>query len=183
MTQLSPDDPVFVARRSMWSILMNLVLGVLLAALTFGNVVHQIRTGGSWTVAVLFGFIAAYFLWHGVEQLRNRSPLVEIGPDGLRLRPASVQPIPWSRIWNAQASSGPLGFGSGRVDIQVDAETFNALKFGQRFMGDLVVKKRSAPNTFSVLTPQLDESPAAIFAALKRYWPPDRRDDENEQGE
>ncbi len=183
MTPPRSDGPVFMVRRSMWSILLNLLLGALLAAVTFANVVHQFRTGGSWAVAIMFGIIAAYFFWHGVEQLRDRSPLIEIGPSGLTLRPASAQPIPWQRIWNAQAGSGLFGFGGGRVDFQVDAETFNTLKFGQRFMGDVVVKKRTAPNSFSVLTPQLDESAGAIFAALKRYWPPDRRDDEDEQGE
>lgn len=181
MTRPSPNGPVFAARRSIWSILMNIVLGALLAALTFVNIVHEIRTGGSWAVAIMFGIIAAYFLWHGVEQLRDRAPLIEIGPDGLRLRPASAQPIPWSCIWNAQASSGPLGVGAGRVDFQVDTETFNTLKLGQRFMGDVIVKKRSAPNTFSVLTPQLDESAGAIFAALRRYWPPDQRDDDTKR--
>ncbi len=183
MTQPPPAGAVFVVRRSIWSILMNVLLGLLLAALTFGNIVHQVRTGGSWAVAIMFGIIAVYFLWHSIEQLRDRSPLVEIGPEGLRLRGASAQPIPWPRIWHAQAGAGVLGLGGGRVDFQVDAEIFAGLKLGQRYMGDVVVKKRSMPNTFSVLTPQLDENAGAIFAALKRYWPPDRRDDETEQGE
>jgi hypothetical protein len=183
MTQAPPRGAVFVVRRSLWSILMNLLLGALLAALTFSNIVHQFRTGGSWAVAIMFGIIAVFFLWQAIDQLRDRSPLLEIGPDGLKLRTASPQPIPWPRIWHAQAGAGVLGLGGGRVDFQVDTEIFSGLKFGQRYMGDVVVKKRNVPNTFSVLTPQLDESAAAIYAALKRYWPPDRRDDKDEQGE
>ena len=184
MTRPPQAGAVFVVRRSIWSILMNLVLGLLLAGLTISNIVHQFSTGGSWAVAIMFGVIAVYFLWHSVDQLRDRSPLIEIGPEGLRLRSASPQPIPWARIWHAQAGTRVLGFGRGRVDFQVDPEIFVALKLGQSYMGDVVVKKRSMPNTFSVLTPQLDESAPAIFAALKRYWPPDRRnDDDSEQGE
>lgn len=183
MTQLPPQGAVFIARRSVWSILTNIVLGALLTAITFANIVHQVRSDGSWTAALMFGFIAAYFLWTGIDQLRDRSPLVEISPDGLRLRSATAHPIPWSRIWRVEAAGRPLGFGGGRVDFQVDIETFSTLKLGQRFMGDVVVKKRSAPNSFSVLTPQLDENAAAIFAAVKRYWPPDRSDEETEHGE
>jgi hypothetical protein len=179
----SPSGTVFVVRRSLWSILMNLVLGLGLAGLTVANVVYQLRTGGSWTVAGMFAFIAVFFLWQAIDQLRDRSPLVEIGPSGLRLRLASPDPIPWSRIWHAHATRGPLNFGGGRLDFQVDPAVFLRLKFGQRFMGDIVVKKRGQPNTFSVIAQPLEESADAIFAALKRYWPPDKQDDDSDEGE
>ena len=131
----------------------------------------------------MFVILALFFLWQGWTQFRDRSPIVEIGPAGLRLPSASSEPIAWPRIWHAQAGRGLPGFGGGRVDFMVDAETFARLKLGQRFMGELIVKKRSVPNAFSVITPQLDESANAIFAAVKRYWPPDRGDDNQDDDE
>jgi hypothetical protein len=183
MTQAAGGGAVFTARRSLWSVLLNMTLGALLSALTIANLVHQIRTDGAWGVAALFMILALFFFWQGWAQLRNRSPVIEIGPTGLRLPSASSEPIAWPRIWHAEAGRGLPGLGGGRVDFLVDAETFTRLKLGQRFMGDLVVKKRSAANAFSVITPQLDENAGAILAAVKRYWPPDRRDEEDEEQE
>ena len=175
---MNPDNaggPVFTARRALWAAVLNMALGALLSALTIANLVHQIRIDGGWGIGGMFVILALFFLWQGWSQFRDRSPIVEIGPDGLRLPSTSSEPIAWSRIWHAQAGRGLPGFGGGRVDFMVDAETFARLKLGQRFMGEIVVKKRSVPNAFSVITPQLDESANAIFAAVKRYWPPDTR--------
>lgn len=179
--------PVFTARRALWATILNMALGALLVALTIANLVHQIRADGSWGVSGIFMVLALFFLWQGWTQFRDRSPIVEIGPAGLLLRSASNEPIAWSRIWHAQAGRGLPLLSGGRVDFMVDAETFARLKLGQRFMGEIIVKKRSVPNAFSVITPQLDESANAIFAAVKRYWPPDRgneeQDDDDEQEE
>ena len=185
MTQGDAGTAVFTARRARWAALLNMALGLMLAALTAANLNHQVRTGGAWGVAVLLVILALFFFWQGWTQFRDRSPVIEIGPDGLRLPTASAQPIRWSRIWQARAGSGLPAFGGGRVDFTVDAETFGRMKLGQRFMGDLVVKKRSQANTFSVTTPQLDESAAAIFAAVRRYWPPEggEKDEDSEQEE
>jgi hypothetical protein len=171
MTQGTSDGAVFTARRSLWAIILNLVLGLLLTALTIANLVHQVKTGGSWAVSVMFAIIALFFLWQAWAQLRDRSPVIEVGPAGLRLPLASAEAIPWSRIRHVHLARGIPGLGGGRVDFMVDIETFARLKFGQRFMGDIVVKKRGAPNAFSLITPQLEESASAIFAAIQRYWP------------
>jgi hypothetical protein len=131
----------------------------------------------------MFVILALFFLWQGWTQFRDRAPVIEIGPAGLRLPSASGEPIAWSRVSFAQAARGLLGLGGGRVDFMVDAQTFARLKLGQRFMGDVVIKKRGMPNAFSVITPQLDESASAIFAAVKCYWPPNRGDDNQDDDE
>jgi hypothetical protein len=186
MTQAA-GGPVFTARRARWATILNMILGALLSALTIANLVHQVRIDGGWGIGALFMILALFFLWQGWTQFRDRTPIIEIGPSGLLLPSASSEPVAWPRIWHAQAGRGLPGLGGGRVDFMVDAETFGRLKLGQRFMGEIIVKKRSVPNAFSVITPQLDESAAAIFAAVKCYWPPERgpdnQDDDEEQEE
>jgi hypothetical protein len=176
-------EPVFTARRALWATLLNVLVGLFLSALTIANLVHQIRAGQAWVVAVLFAILALFFLWQAWTQFRIRTPLVEIGPAGLRLPSASPDPVPWPRLRQMQAARGLPGLGGGRVNFTVDGETFARLKLGQRFMGDVVVKARGWPNTFSVITPQLEESADAIAAAVKRYWPPDRHEEEPEREE
>jgi hypothetical protein len=180
MTQPAADGLVFTARRALWATILNMTLGALLSALTIANLVHQVRIDGAWGIAVLFVILALFFFWQGWSQFRDRSPVIEISRDGLRLPAASDAPVAWPRIWHVHSARGLPGLGGGRVDFVVDAETFARLKLGQRFMGDIVVKKRSVPNAFSVITPQLDESAGAIFAAVKRYWPPPDRGDDNQ---
>jgi hypothetical protein len=171
-------QPVFTARRALWATLLNVTLGLLLSALTIANLVHQLRADQSWGVAALFVVLALFFLWQGWEQVRDRAPVVEIGPDGLRLPGASADIVPWPRLRQVLAGRGLPGLGGGRVDFTVDPEIFVRLKLGQRFMGDVVVKARGRPNTFSVITPQLEENVDSIYAAVKRYWPPEN-DEEN----
>ncbi|HEX2116593.1 MAG TPA: hypothetical protein VHM01_19490 [Alphaproteobacteria bacterium] len=167
------QQPVFSVRRALWATLLNVTLGLLLSALTIANLVHQLRVGQSWGVGVLFVILALFFLWQAWMQFRERTPLVEIGPNGLHLPGVSAEILPWSRLRQVTAGRGLPGLGGGRVDFTVDPETFAHLKLGQRFMGDVVVKSRGRPNTFSVVTPQLEERADAIYAAVKRYWPPD----------
>lgn len=180
MTRAESPGAVFTVRRSLWAIIVNLAVGGILAALTIANLVHQARSNGGWGIAVLFVILALFFLWQGWMQFRDRAPVVEISPEGMRLRSASAQAIPWSHIQHVRPGGALPGFGSRRVDVMVDAETFMRLKLGQRFLGDVIVKKRGAPNAFSVITPQLEENGDAIVAAVRRYWPPPDRHDDDE---
>jgi hypothetical protein len=172
-----PAQPVFTARRALWAVLMNLLMGVLLAVLTIINVVRQIQDGGALLASAFFAMLVLFFLWNAWSQLRHRRPLIEIGAAGLRLPTASEQPLSWTLIRQVVPARGALGLGAARIDFTVDTDTFARLKLGQRFMGDVIIKRPGMPNTFSVITPQLEENAAAIFTAVKRYWPPDRPDE------
>jgi hypothetical protein len=173
------SGPVFAARRALWATLLNMLMGVLLAAVTVVNLVRQFREDGSPAAAAVFAVLALFFLWQAWTQLRNRVPLIEVAPEGLRLPTASSDALPWRCIRHVRRAHGLLGIGGGRVDFTVDPVVFDRLKFGQRFMGDVVVKRRGLPHTLSVITPQLDENADAIYAAVQRYWAPeDRRDEE-----
>ena len=180
MTPTDASAPLFTARRALWATILNLGLGALLATLTVANLIYQLRNDGSWGIGAMFAILAFFFFWQGWTQFRHRDPVIEISPGGLRLPAASADPIAWHRISFSQAPRGLPGLGGGRVDFMVDAETFARLKLGQRFMGDIVVKKRGMPNAFSLITPQLDESAGSIFAAMRRYWPPPERPDESD---
>lgn len=170
--------PVFAARRALWATLLNMLMGLLLAAITVLNLVRQFREGGSPATAAVFAVLALFFLWQAWTQLRNRVPLIEVAPDGLRLPSAGNDALPWRCIRHVRPVRGFLGMGGGRVDFTVDPTVFDRLKFGQRFMGDVVVKRRGLAHTFSLITPQLDENADAIYAAIQRYWTPEHRRDE-----
>lgn len=170
--------PAFIARRALWALWTNVLIGLGLSVLTLANVVHQVENGGPLLVSGAFAFIALFYLVQSVLQVRSRQPVIEIGPAGLRLAGASEGVVPWSRVTQVRGVNGVLGLAGGRVDFTVDMETFARLKFGYRFMGDVVVKKRGVPNTFSVVTPQLEENASRIVDAVKRYWsPPPRTED------
>jgi hypothetical protein len=178
---MSMSGPVFAARRALWAILLNLLMGLLLAGITILNLVRQIREDGSPMGAALFAVLAFFFLWQALNQLRNRVPLIEIGPGGLRLPGASEDTLPWQCIRQVRPASGFAGLGGGRIDFTVDGDVFDRMKFGQRFMGDVVVKRRAMPHTFSLITPQLDASTDTIYAAIKQYWPARRPDEPDEE--
>jgi hypothetical protein len=175
--------PVFTARRAVWATLLNALMGVLLSALTITNLVHQLREGGSWPVAALFVVLSLFFLWQGWMQLRDRAPVIEIGPRGLLVPTASPEILPWPRLRHVAPGRGLPGLGGGRIDFTVDSETFARLKLGQRFMGDVAVKARGRPNTVSLITSQLDENADSIFAAVKRYWPAESDDEDQDREE
>ena len=168
--------PSFIARRALWALWINAALGLGMSVLTVANIAHQYQSGGPLLVSGGFAFIALFFLWQAAMQIRNRQPVIEIGAAGLRVAGVSENIVPWSRVIAVRGVNGFLGLAGGRVDVTVDTETFARLKFGYRFMGDPVVKKRGIPNTFSIITPQLEESPDRIVEAAKRYWSPPRPD-------
>lgn len=173
-----PEQPVFTARRALWAVLLNLVMGALLAVLTITNIVRQLQEGGSLLASGFFAVLALFFLGNAWAQLRARMPLIEVGAAGLRLPGASDQPLPWTEIRHVAPARSLLGLPARRIDFTVDPDAFARLKLGQRFMGDIIVKRAGMPNSFSVITPQLEENAAAIFAAVKRYWPPERPEED-----
>jgi hypothetical protein len=170
--------PAFIARRALWALWINVLVGLGLSVLTLANIVHQFRNEGPLLVSGAFAFIALFYLFQAAMQIRGRQPVIEIGPAGLRVAGASEDTVPWSRIMRVRGVNGMFGLAGGRVDFTVDMETFARMKFGYRFLGDLVVKKRGIPNTFSVVTPQLEENANRIVDAVKRYWSPPRRDED-----
>jgi hypothetical protein len=170
--------PSFIARRALWALWINAVLGLGMSVLTIANIAHQYQSGGPLLVSAGFAFIALFFLWQAATQIRNREPVIEIGAAGLRVAGVSEAIMPWSRVIKVRGVNGFLGRVGARVDVTVDPELFARLKFGYRFMGDPVVKKRGLPNTFSVITPQLEESSGRIVDAVKRYWSPPRPDED-----
>jgi hypothetical protein len=169
--------PSFIARRALWALWINALLGLGMSVLTLANLVHQFRNEGPLLVSAGFAFIALFFLYQAAMHIRRRQPVIEIGAAGLRVAGVSDDVLPWRRVVQVRGVNGFLGLAGGRVDFTVDVETFSRLKFGYRFMGDPIVKKRGMPNTFSVITPQLEESPDRIVDAVKRYWSPRRDED------
>jgi hypothetical protein len=169
-----PEQPVFTARRALWAVLLNFVMGALLAVMTIINIVRQIQEDGSLLASGFFAVLALFFLGNAWSQLRARAPLIEVGAAGLRLPGASEQIVPWTEIRQIAPARSLPGLSPSRVDFTVEPDTFARLKLGQRFMGDVIVKRIGMPNSFSVITPQLEENATAIFAAVKRYWPPER---------
>lgn len=174
------DRAVFIVRRALWFTLLNFVFGIVLLAMAAANLVELVRSGGSWAVALLLILIAGVYAAQAFAQMRSRANLIEIGPAGLRLPTASEAPIEWSRIWQIEIGRGLPGLTGGRLHFQVDIDTFARLRFGQRFMGDNVVRRRGYPNAFTVITQGLDENATAIYAAIKRFWPPDARSSDSD---
>ncbi len=107
------------------------------------------------------------------NQLRERQPQIVISAAGLGLPAAAADPIPWSRILHLRVTKRLIPTLGGRIDLQVESEIFLKLRFGQRFLGDAVLKGRAIPNTFTVRTQGMDRSTAEIETALKRHWPPE----------
>lgn len=173
---MSAQGPTLAVRRAGWFTALNLAFGAMLVVITIINLVDQLQAGSGWALAAMFAAIAGFFCWQAWTQFYDRAPVVEIGPAGLGLPSAAEEPIPWSRILHAHAGAGLAGLSGGRIDFQVDTETYAKLRFGQRFMGDVVVRRRGIPNAFSIMTQGLDTKNAAIFAAMSRYWPPERAD-------
>jgi hypothetical protein len=161
-----------VARRTLWLTAVNLFFALALFALTLANLYWQWSRGESLVTGSLFAFVAGYYALMTFNQLRDRQPQLVISAAGLGLPAASAGPIPWARITHLRVKRRLIPTLGGQLDVQVDPETFLRLKFGQRFLGDFILKGRGIPNTFRVLTQGLDQGTADIESAIKRYWPP-----------
>jgi hypothetical protein len=100
----------------------------------------------------------------------DRRPVIVIGPDGLYLPSALGTPIPWRRISRADCFVSWLR--PSRIEIEVDAQTYTAMRFGMRILGDNIVRKNALRNIFAVLNRGYDRSATEIFTAIRQYWPP-----------
>jgi hypothetical protein len=161
-----------VVRRAVWLTALNLVFSLGLFGLTLANLYWQWSRGESLVTGGLFAFVAGYYAMMSFNQLRDRQPQIVISASGLGLPSAAADPIPWSRILHLRVRKSLIPTLGGRIDLQVDPEIFLKLKFGQRFLGDAVLKGRGIPNTFAVRTQGMDRGTAEIETALKRHWPP-----------
>ncbi len=169
----SPIAGAFVVYRSRLHSLINLVLGVFLAALALTNFWDQLESRGAFLPSLLIVAIAGVYLWHTYQMVCDRGPQVVIDATGLRLATASPDPIPWSYIWRLEA--GRRLFGGPRVEAEVAPEVVARLKLGQRFLGDNVVRLKARRNGLAIYTVGYDRTADQIFAAARRYWPPDAR--------
>lgn len=162
-----------VARRALWLTGLNFLFALGLLALTLVNLYWQWSRGESLVTGALFAFVAAYYAAQTFTQLRDRRPQLVVSASGLHLPSAAADPIAWTSVLHLRAKKRLIPTMGGQLDLQVDLDTFLRLKFGQRFMGDFIIKGRGLPNTFMVLTQGLDQNAADIEAAIKRHWPPD----------
>ncbi len=169
-TQGSPS-PVFEVRRARWFTLFQLALALGLLAVTLANLNHQLAARDALTPAILFVALAVFYAWSAWRQFVDRTPQLVVSADGLWLVPAAPKPIPWPRIWHL--AKGQQIIGGPRLEGQLDPAIVVGLKFGQRYMGDHIVRLRGQNNGFCVHIMGLDRSLDDIYAAIRRYWPPD----------
>jgi len=165
----APDLIVRRARTALWAGLLG---GLLFLAIGAAFALQAWRTGEDWLGAG-FVFLAGFvYAWQHFDRLRLDPPVVAISDEGLRLPGVAEAPIAWDRIAGARAAEGFALRSGRRIDVEVDAETFVRLRLGQTFLGDAVTKLRGVPYGLSIHTRGLDHDAAAIFAAMRRHWPP-----------
>jgi hypothetical protein len=165
-----------VARRALWLSAVTFIFAAGLFLLTLANLWWQWSRSESLTTGLLFAFVAGYYAATTFLQVRDRKPQLVISAAGIGLPTAAADTIPWSRIQDLRVTRRVIPTLGGQLNFFVDVETFARIKFGQRFMGDFVLKRRGFPNAFIVLTQGLDHGVADIEAAIKRHQPPDRRE-------
>ncbi len=170
----APDLIVRRARAALWAGLLGGLLFLMIGA---GFALHAWRADEN-LLAAGFVLLAGFaYAWQHFDRLRLDQPVVAIADDGLRLPGVGEAPIGWDRIAGARAATG-FAFRAGRrVDLELDAETFVTLRLGQVFLGDAVTKLRGVPYGVSIHTRGLDHDAAAIFAAMRRHWPPAAAED------
>ncbi len=120
--------------------------------------------------ATIFAVLIGFYLAQGLQQAFDRTPVMVVGPDGLFLRPALSSPIPWRRI--ARVDCFVAALRPSRIEIEVDAETYTAMRFGLRILGDNIVRRNALRHIFAIYPRGYDRSASEIFTALKQYWPP-----------
>ena len=166
-----PAAGAFVVYRSRIHTLLNLVLGILLAALALANFWDQLGSRRAFLPSLIVVAIAGIYLWHTYQQMRDRGPQVMIDANGLWLASASAEPIPWSRIWRLEA--GRRLFGGPRVEAEVTPEVAARLKLGRRYLGENVVGVKGRAGGVAIYTVGYDRTADQIFAAARHFWPPD----------
>ncbi len=169
---MTPPVPLLV-RRSRIVAGMNaaLALAVVLAALGY-VVTHASEAEAPWMGAAMVAALIAFQAWRNLQYLTDRTPVVVIGPEGLALPLNADAPIPWTAISRLGAARGAARIGGGRLDFEVDPETFARIRLGKRMMGDPVVKMPALPYGISIVAQSLDHPAGAMQAAIEAFWPP-----------
>ncbi len=165
--------PELVVRRSRLISIMNFVMAALLAIAAIWYTISMLSQGeGSWIGAGMVVALLVFYAWQTAWQLSDKTPLLVIGPDGLRLPSASARTIPWSEITRIGATRSFALVGGGRLDIEVTPAIFAELKLGKRLFGDPVVKMMVAPFGVSLIAQGLDHRASEMLAMVTQYWPP-----------
>lgn len=165
--------PELVVRRSRLIAGLTFVLAATLAVAAVFYAISVVRAGEVSPLGA--GMVVVLLVYYAVQtglQARDATPLVVVGPEGIRVPRASPDVIAWSEIRNVGASRSFALNGGGRLDVEVTPEVYARLKLGNRLFGDAVVKMIGAPFGFSLLANGFDHRASDILLAIGRYWPP-----------
>lgn len=167
--------PIFqtlIVRRSKRMAGLNLLFASLVFGLAIAVVWYAWREGESLTTPLMLLALAIFWGVTMGQQFRDDAPKAIVGRDGLDLPGVSDGPIPWSKVEELALGTGLRALGGGRLDVFVSAEVFAALKLGNRWMGDIIVKRAGLRPGFTILGASLDTSTKDIVEAIRRHWPP-----------
>ena len=172
--------PELVVRRSRLIAGLTFGMAAILAVASIWYAISVVRAG---EVSLLgAGLVVTLLVFYAIQtgaQLRDSTPLVIVGPEGLKVPRASATPIGWDEITRVGASRSFSLNGGGRLDVEVTPEAFARLKLGQRLFGDAVVKMIGAPFGFSLLAQGFDHRASDVLMAIGHYWPrPERPQEE-----
>lgn len=165
--------PGLVVRRSRAVSAMNMAMAVFVLAAAAGFLLD--RPEGEPVPWLGGGAILALVGFHALQSLRNlkdTTPLLTVGPEGLGLPQATDAPIAWTQVAGLGASRSMTLFGGGRLDIELAPEAFARVRLGRRLFGDAVVKTIGPPFAISFNAQGLDHKATEILAATAAYWPP-----------
>lgn len=167
--------PIFqtlIVRRSKRMAGLNLIFASLVFGLAVAVNWYAWQEGQALTVPLMFLGLAVFWGVMMGQQFRDDTPKVVVGRDGLDMPGVSDGPIPWGKIEELALGMGLRSLGGGRLDIFVSSEVFVGLKLGNRWMGDIIVKRAGLRPGFTILGASLDTSTKAIVEAIRRHWPP-----------
>lgn len=176
-------ESVFEVRRSRAHVLLQAGFGMFLLALAAANLGNLFRQGdaqgGPLFASLLFAGLMAFYVWNLLAQYRDRRPQVIVGPAGLYLPSAHLEPVPWSHVWNVAPPSGV--FSRMRLDVDIAPEISARMKLGQRFMGENVVRRKGVGGGLTIYTMGYEHNAAEIAEAIRRYWPPPSSSQDDEE--
>jgi hypothetical protein len=167
--------PIFmtlIVRRSKRMATLNLLFASLVFGLAVAVLWYAWKEGEALTTPAMFLALAVFWGVMMGQQFRDDAPKLTVGRDGLDLPGISQGPIPWGKIEELALGTGVRALGGGRLDVFVSPEVFVELKLGNRWMGDIVVKRAGLRPGFAILGASLDTSTKTIVEAIRRHWPP-----------
>lgn len=161
-----------VVRRSKRMAGLNLIFASVVFGLAVAVVWYAWREDEKLIVPLMFLGLAAFWGVMMGQQFRDETPKLAVGPDGLELPGIAETPIPWGKIEELALGTGLRALGGGRLDVFVTPDVFAELKLGNRWMGDMIVKRAGLRPGFTILGANLDTSTKTVVDAIKRHWPP-----------